>query len=78
MRAAGFADGQLVDITSHFAQERRTITRFRVVPYDIPRGSTATYYPETNPIIPLHSTAAISNTPTSKFIVVSLRPSAAA
>jgi molybdopterin-dependent oxidoreductase alpha subunit len=78
MRAAGFVAHQLVDITSHFAGEQRTVTKFAVIPYDIPRKSTATYYPETNPLVPVDSTADISGTPTSKFVVITLRPSQAA
>jgi molybdopterin-dependent oxidoreductase alpha subunit len=75
MRAAGLHERQLVDISSHFAGEVRTVHRFAVVPYDIPRGSTATYFPETNPLVPATSTAEISNTPTSKYVGISLAPS---
>jgi len=75
MRAAGLHERQLVDITSHFAGEHRTVRQFAVVPYDIPSRSTATYYPETNPLVPLGSTADISNTPTSKYVVITLQPS---
>jgi molybdopterin-dependent oxidoreductase alpha subunit len=78
IRAAGLTERQLVDITSHFRGEVRTVRQFAVVPYDIPSGSTATYYPETNPLVPLESTADISNTPTSKYVVITLRPSEAA
>jgi formate dehydrogenase major subunit len=45
-----------------------------VVPYETPRGTAASYYPETNPLVPLDSTADGSNTPTSKSVVVRLRP----
>ena len=31
--------------------------------YDQPRGCAAAYYPETNPLVPLDSTAEGSNTP---------------
>jgi hypothetical protein len=48
-----------------------------VAPYRIPRGCVATYFPEANLLVPLDSVAAGSNTPTSKFVVVSVRPSAA-
>jgi molybdopterin-dependent oxidoreductase alpha subunit len=78
MEHAGLSERQLVDITSHFNGQQRVVRRFAVVPYDIPRRSTATYYPETNPLVPLESTAEISNTPTSKYVVITLTPSAAA
>ncbi|MGB7361785.1 MAG: hypothetical protein WA931_02005, partial [Rhodococcus sp. (in: high G+C Gram-positive bacteria)] len=45
--------------------------------YATPKGSAAAYYPETNPLVPLDSTAAKSNCPTSKAIVVSLTASSA-
>jgi anaerobic selenocysteine-containing dehydrogenase len=46
---------------------------FRVVPYEIPRGCVATYYPESNPLIPLDHVADISNTPAYKSVEVSLK-----
>ena len=42
------------------------------VPYDIPRGNIATYFPEANELVPIESTADISNTPTSKWVVVTV------
>ncbi|HEY0797901.1 MAG TPA: FdhF/YdeP family oxidoreductase [Candidatus Baltobacteraceae bacterium] len=74
MEAANLRANQFVDISSHFRGEVRTVTTFAVVPYDIPRRCTATYFPETNALVPLDSTADISNTPTSKSVVVTLRP----
>jgi anaerobic selenocysteine-containing dehydrogenase len=68
-------EGQLVDITSRFGEELRMVEQFRIVGYDIPRGCAATYYPETNPLVPLESTAEISNTPTSKSVIITLGPS---
>ena len=46
--------------------------------YDTPRGSAAAYYPETNPLVPLDSTALGSNTPTSKSVIVTLVPTGTA
>ena len=77
MRAAGLTEGQPVDLTSHFDEnEERTARRLQVVPYDIPRGCTATYFPETNVLVPINSVAERSNTPTSKFVIISLAPAA--
>ena len=45
---------------------------FRIVAYDQPRGCAAAYYPETNLLVPLDSTAEGSNTPTSKSVVIRL------
>ena len=71
----GWKTRQLVDITSHFNGEQRTAQHWLVVPYDLPRGNLAAYFPEANALVPLHSTAAVSNTPTSKWIVCTLETS---
>jgi molybdopterin-dependent oxidoreductase alpha subunit len=75
----GWKQGDHLDITSHFAgsqgKERRTAHRFLLVPYDIPRRCVATYFPEANVLVPIDSVAKISNTPTSKALVVSFAPS---
>jgi molybdopterin-dependent oxidoreductase alpha subunit len=76
MRQEKLVQGQFVDITSHFNGEERVAEKFTVAPYPIPRRCVATYYPETNVLIPIDSTAEKSNTPTSKSIIVSVRPSA--
>jgi anaerobic selenocysteine-containing dehydrogenase len=48
-----------------------------IAPYRIPRGCVATYFPEANVLVPIDSVAARSNTPTSKYVVVTVTPSAA-
>jgi formate dehydrogenase major subunit len=72
----GFRAGDLVDIHTRWDDDDRVRTAhsFRIVEYDTPRGSAAAYYPETNPLVPLDSTAIGSNCPTSKSIIVSLSP----
>jgi len=69
----GLRDGQWVDIHTVWSDgvERRA-DRFKLVAYDIPRGNLAAYYPETNPLVPLSSTAIAAGTPTSKSIPVIL------
>jgi molybdopterin-dependent oxidoreductase alpha subunit len=73
---AGLLEGQLVDLISHFEDEERTAARFVVVPYSIPRRCAATYFPEANVLVPIKSVAEKSNTPASKSVIISLRPSA--
>ena len=70
----GFSNGDFVDITTRWDEDDRIrrAESFRIVEYDTPRGSAAAYYPETNPLVPLDSTAIASNCPTSKSIIVSL------
>jgi hypothetical protein len=43
-----------------------------VVEYPISRGCAATYFPETNVLVPIGSVATKSNTPVSKLVLVSL------
>ncbi|MCY7396492.1 MAG: hypothetical protein LH468_10140, partial [Nocardioides sp.] len=79
VRDLGLQDGSMVDIVSEWEDgSERTVRDFRVVPYSTPRGCAAAYYPETNPLIPLDSTADHSNTPTSKSVIVRLIAPAAA
>ncbi len=78
MNEANLVKGQVVDLTSHFEGEERVAKHFIVVPYEIPRRCAATYYPETNVLVPIGSVAQKSNTPASKFVVISIKPSARA
>ncbi len=75
MLQAGLSEGQTVDLTSHFEGEERVARRFTVVPYSIPRLCAATYFPETNVLVPVRSVAEKSNTPVSKSVVISIKPS---
>ena len=58
--------------------------RYLVVPrvvaafIDIPPGNLAMYYPEANVLVPIGSTEPLSNCPTYKHVIISLRPAAAA
>ncbi len=70
----GLRARQLVTITSHFEGQQRHAEQFIVVPYDIPRGNCAVYFPEGNVLVPIGSVAYKSNTPTSKFVVVTVAP----
>jgi len=72
----GLQAGQHVDLVSHFENEERTAKRFSVVPYDIPRGCAATYFPEGNVLVPVRQVAQKSNTPASKSVVISIKRSA--
>jgi len=65
---------QEVDLISHFEGEERVAKGFAVVPYDIPVRCAATYFPEANVLVPIRSVAEKSNTPTSKSVVISIRP----
>lgn len=73
IESAGLHARQLVDLVSHFDGEERMARQFAVVPYDIPRGCAATYFPEANVLVPVGSVAEKSNTPVSKSVVISIR-----
>ncbi|MEP7099062.1 MAG: FdhF/YdeP family oxidoreductase [Burkholderiales bacterium] len=78
IKALGMKDGDWIDIKTVWDDGReRRADKFRLVAYDIPRGCLAAYYPETNPLVPLSSTAIDAGTPTSKSIPVVLTPHAA-
>lgn len=62
----------VVDLTSHFNGEQRIAKSFLVIPYNIPKQCTATYFPETNVLVPIKSTAKRSNTPTSKAVIITI------
>ncbi|MGW8354162.1 FdhF/YdeP family oxidoreductase [Streptomyces wedmorensis] len=77
--AFGLADGAYADLVSEWTDgtERRA-PGFRVVHYPTSRGCAAAYYPETNVLVPLESTADVSNTPASKSVIVRLEQSPSA
>jgi molybdopterin-dependent oxidoreductase alpha subunit len=75
--ALGHRDGEIVDLVSEWVDGERRAESFRIVSYPTARGCAAAYFPETNVLVPLDSTAEGSNTPTSKSIVVRLEPASA-
>ena len=72
MTARGLEPEQPVNLTSHWQGETREAKLFLALPYDLPRGCAAAYFPETNVLVPLDSTARVSNTPTSKAIIITV------
>jgi molybdopterin-dependent oxidoreductase alpha subunit len=72
--AAGWQERQVVDLISHFEGEERIARKFKIVPYDIPRRCAATYFPEANVLVSVRNVAEKSNTPVSKSVVISIRP----
>ncbi|MGH8105878.1 MAG: molybdopterin dinucleotide binding domain-containing protein, partial [Arenimonas sp.] len=68
----GWQAGMLVDITSVWHDGERCVKGFTLVEYTIPDGCLASYFPETNPLVPLDSVSERAGTPTSKSIPVRL------
>jgi anaerobic selenocysteine-containing dehydrogenase len=73
---AGLMQGQRVDLTNRHGGAVRIARGFMVAPYRIPRGCVATYFPEANVLVPIGSVAVRSNTPTSKFVIVTIAAAA--
>jgi len=67
----GLKTRDIIHLESHFQGTTRHSKNWIVVAYDIPKGNMGAYFPEANELVPLDSVAEKSNTPTSKWIVVS-------
>lgn len=74
LRERDIAPCGLVDITSIWGDERRVAKGFTAIPYDMPRGSAAAYFPEANVLVPATSQADGSGTPTSKSVEIEIVP----
>ncbi len=74
MSAEGLSEGQRVDVTSWFGDEQRLGAGLLVLPYDIPRRCTMSYFPEANVLVPRDSVADESHTPASKSVVITVAP----
>ncbi len=72
IREAGLNAGDWVDLHNEHGGRARVARKFVVVPFDIPKCCAATYFPETNVLVPIDSTADRSNTPTSKTVLIRL------
>jgi molybdopterin-dependent oxidoreductase alpha subunit len=72
LHAYGFADGEHVDLISVADDGERIAHDFRLVEYDIPPGCVASYFPETNALVPLQHHAERARTPASKSIPIRL------
>ncbi|MDP4002535.1 FdhF/YdeP family oxidoreductase [Methylobacterium sp. NEAU K] len=71
--------GERVDIVGlHADGVTRRAEDFRLVPFDMPRGALAGYYPELNVLVPLSTFGDKSDTPTSKSVLVTLKAREAA
>lgn len=70
---AGLKAGDIVDLYNYYDDIERVAHKFIVIPFSIPEQCTATYFPETNVLVPINSTADKSNTPTSKMVILKIR-----
>ncbi len=74
----GYKPGDKVDLYNHHGGIERVARNFIIIEFSIPEGCSATYFPETNVLVPIDSVADKSNTPTSKMVLLSLKPHAQA
>lgn len=70
MEKAGLRRSQVVDLSSTYDGVVRKAHKFKIVPYNIPPGNLAAYFPETNVLVPFNHFADRSKTPISKSIKV--------
>ena len=71
---ANLTNYQVVNLHNYHGGTHREVQRFIIVPYNIPVKNVATYFPETNPLVPIDSIGDKSNTPTSKSVVITIEP----
>ncbi|MGY6650141.1 FdhF/YdeP family oxidoreductase [Wenyingzhuangia sp. IMCC45574] len=69
----GLKKGQKITLYNNYDNILRKVDGFSVVPYNIPKGCVATYYPESNPLVPINLIANLSHTPSSKSIKVKIK-----
>lgn len=70
MKKQGFQKLQVVNLQSNYNGITRTAKNFKIIPYNIPEGNLAAYFPETNVLIPHDQFADRSQTPISKSVKV--------
>ena len=70
----GYKAGDKVDLYNFHNGKERVARNFIIIEFSIPEGCTATYFPETNVLVPIDSVAEKSNTPTSKMVILKLKP----
>ncbi|WP_114751058.1 FdhF/YdeP family oxidoreductase [Pleomorphovibrio marinus] len=71
MQKLELEEGDSMRITSHFKGESRTLEGFKAVPYDMPLGTLAVYFPEGNVLVALDNQSGESLCPSSKYIEAS-------
>jgi anaerobic selenocysteine-containing dehydrogenase len=70
MQARGLEAEDVVQLSSRYNGKTREARNFKVIPYKIPIGNMAAYFPETNVLVPYNHFADRSGTPISKSIRV--------
>ena len=69
----GLNKSDIVTLFNHYDGQKRSVDGFEVVPFNIPKGCLAAYFPEANPLVPLRLHARRSHTPASKSNAVNVK-----
>lgn len=75
MEKRGIKERQVLHLVSNYDRVERKAEQFLAIPYNIPEGNCAAYFPETNLLVPIDEFAEGSRTPISKSIKIKLIPS---
>jgi anaerobic selenocysteine-containing dehydrogenase len=75
MKRRNLQEHQVVNLKSEYNGKTREANNFKVVGYDIPVNCCATYFPETNILVPLDSFAHTAKTPASKSVIITIEKS---
>ena len=73
MKIRNLEEHQVVNLISEFNGSVRKANNFKVVGYDIPKNCCATYFPETNVLVPIDSYAHTAKTPASKSVIITVQ-----
>ena len=74
MDTLGLKPKQKVNLSNPYSPDTLQLSGFSVVPYPIPKGCIATYFPEANALISIQHTAKTSQTPIYKSSVITVSP----
>jgi molybdopterin-dependent oxidoreductase alpha subunit len=72
MKIRGLKEHEVVNLCSEYQGTKRKAPNFKVVGYEIPKNCCATYFPETNVLVPLDSFAHTAKTPASKSVKITI------
>ncbi len=71
IKAAGLREGESVRLVTDIERDQpRSLGGLQLTPYNIPRGTVASYYPECNVLVPISHHDEMSKTPASKSVPV--------
>ena len=72
MEKRGILKKDILNLISNYSGVERRAERFLAIPYNIPEGNCAAYFPETNLLVPIDEFADKSGTPISKSIKITV------